>query len=176
MIAPVFGQNILVSDFDTDYGIKTLMLNNGNRLVFASENLDNNTADSDCQCENIYFGNVLWVFEVNNSFEIIKQKCFEREDLLQFLYFYEYSYDGGTRNETIFDLRDLWTANGNAPNVSEIYYLDNEVEVDFGGLLLKFNLDTYSFSEPIYYRAPVGAKGVEVTRSSQFIYIQGIKL
>ena len=44
MIAPVFGQNILVSDFDTDFGIKTLMLNNGNRLVFAPENLLNQTS------------------------------------------------------------------------------------------------------------------------------------
>ncbi len=164
MIAPVFGQNILVSDFDTDFGIKTLMLNNGNRLVFAPENLDNNTADSDCQCENIYFGNVLWVFEVNNSFEIIKQKCFKREDLQQFFYFYEYSYDGGTRTETMFDLRGLWTTNGNAPNVSEIYYVNDEIEVDFGGVLLKFDLQTYSFSEPIYYRAPVRAKGVVVDK------------
>ena len=165
MIAPVFGQNILVSDFDTDYGIKTLMLNNGNRLVFASENLDNNTAESDCQCENIYFGNVLWVFETNNSFEILNQKCFEREDLLPFFYFYEHTYQNDTGSPyTIYDYRDLWTSNSSAPNISDIYYVDDEIEVDFGGLLLKFNLETYSFSEPIYYKSPPNANSVVIDK------------
>tara|TARA_B110001469_G_C9361051_1_gene189114 strand:- start:216 stop:401 length:186 start_codon:yes stop_codon:yes gene_type:complete len=41
-------QEILISDFDVPI-VETLLLQNGNKLDFAFTNLDNNTADSDCQ-------------------------------------------------------------------------------------------------------------------------------
>ena len=160
-------QEISKSNFDNDGGIiETLVLSNGNKLNFSFDSLDNNTADSDCQCENIFFGEVLWVFETNNNFEIINQRCFTREDLLYFFYIDLPIPDPvvGSSN-TVYDNRSIWSFGG-APSIREAFYVDNEIYVHFledycegfsghlptgASQLLKFDLQSFEFHSPIHY-------------------------
>lgn len=162
-------QEISINYFDNDYGIiETIVLSNGNKLNFSYDNLDNNTADSDCQCENIFFGRVLWVFETNNNYEIINQQCFKREDLLPLFYIdlpIRQNPDFGPAN-TVYDNRSIWDSRSSCPSIRDVFYLDNEIYVHFledygivGGFhtptgasqLLKFDLSSFSFHSPIHY-------------------------
>jgi hypothetical protein len=161
-------QEISLGNFDNDFGIiETIVLSNGNKLNFSIDNLDNNTADSDCQCENIFFGDVMWVFETNNNFEIINQQCFTREDLLQ-LFYIDLPIpnpDSPFQNNTVYDNRSIWDG-FSCPSIRDVFYLDNEIFVHFledysrvGGIhtptgasqLLKFDLSSFSFHSPIHY-------------------------
>ncbi|MFT5297647.1 MAG: hypothetical protein ACI9YH_003683 [Colwellia sp.] len=153
-------QGISVSDFDGEGDIyETIVLQNGNKLNFAFEYLDNNTADSDCQCEEYSFGRVLWVFETNNNFEIVKQKCFKKEDLSSLFIFYNDSGSVVHNNSGIWD-------DECAPKIRDAFYLDEEIVVHFlanyagtgsfhlptsGSQLLKFDLSTFNFYGPIHY-------------------------
>lgn len=160
-------QEISINYFDNDFGIiETIVLSNGNKLNFSYDNLDNNTADSDCQCENIFFGDVMWVFETNNNYEIINQQCFKREDLLP-LFYIDLPIpnpDVGSSN-TVYDNRSIWDS-FSCPSIRDVFYLDNEIYVHFlddysivGGFhtptgasqLLKFDLSSFSFHSPIHY-------------------------
>ena len=160
-------QEISINYFDNDFGIiETMVLNNGNKLNFSYDNLDNNTADSDCQCENIFFGDVMWVFETNNNYEIINQQCFKREDLLP-LFYIDLPIpnpDVGSSN-TVYDNRSIWDG-FSCPSIRDVFYIDNEIYVHFlddysivGGFhtptgasqLLKFDLSSFSFHSPIHY-------------------------
>ena len=60
---------------------RSVNLNNGNILNISAVDLDYNTADSLCQCEEYQFGKVFWVYEMDSEFNIIKEKCFKREDI-----------------------------------------------------------------------------------------------
>jgi hypothetical protein len=158
-------QEILISDFDTSIK-ETLLLKNGNKLNFVTTNLDSNTADSDCQCENIFSGLVLWVFESNNNFEIVNQKCFKREDLLPLFVIDLPIFDPNTgSSNTVYNNRSIWELNS-SPQIKDAFYLDEEIVVHFlegyGGSssihyptgasqLLKFDLSTFTFYEPIHY-------------------------
>lgn len=158
-------QEISISDFDVPI-VETLLLKNGNKLNFAFENLDNNTSDSDCQCEDIFFGDVFWVFESNNNFEIVNQKCFQRDDLLPlFLINLPIPDPYSGASNTVYDNRGIWDYNG-WPGIKDVFYLNDEIVIhfleDYSGTstyyqptgashLLKFDLTTFNFYDPIHY-------------------------
>lgn len=164
--ASIYAQGFLISEYSADVDIiETIILNNGNRLNFAFDNLDNNTAESSCQCEEYSFGEVLWVFESNNDFEIINQKCFKEDDLSSLFYIdLPISPPNSGAINTVYDNREIW--NSCAPKIRDVFYLDDEIFVhfleDYAGTsgfyqptgasqLLKFDLTEFEFFDPINY-------------------------
>ena len=126
---------------------RSVNLNNGNILNISAVDLDYNTADSLCQCEEYQFGKVFWVYEMDSEFNIIKEKCFKREDI-------------------------DWSMNSCTPDIKSIFYLNDELvfhlmagaEGREGGVysgdinyyyptnyssIIKFDLETFEFYDQI---------------------------
>ena len=136
-----FSQNLTSTNFNSGDISNNIILKNGNTLNFASVNLDNWSADSDCQCTEYQVGKVFWVFETNNNLEIIKERCFSKD-----------GFPG------------IWL-NDCAPDINDIYYIDDEVVIHFlanssgqdytgpggGSSLLTFNLETFDFENPVVF-------------------------
>ena len=136
-----FSQNLTSTNFNSGDISNNIILKNGNTLNFASVNLDNRSEDSDCQCTEYQVGKVFWVFETNNNLEIIKERCFSKDE-----------FPG------------IWL-NDCAPDINDMYYIDDEVVIHFlanssgqdytgpGGdsSLLTFNLETFDFENPVVF-------------------------
>ena len=149
--------------------MKSIILNNGNSLNVAGVNLDNNTAESPCQCAEYQFGQVLWIFEMDTEFNIVNQKCFKKSDINDLFYFYP-------NTQTLHNESGVWGSSSCVPNIKDIFYLNGELTFHFlngafgGGdaynyplsnyyyptnnsAIVKFNSEDFNFYNPM--RVPV---------------------
>jgi len=152
------GQEMSISDFPVG---PSILLNNGNKLNFAYENLDDNTADSDCQCENVFSGTVYWVFETNSDYEIVNQNCITMDEW-EDLFYIDLPIPGpGGSSNTVYDNRALLGG-----CLKDVFYYGEDIAFhyleNYAGppnthnptgvsQLLIFDLDSFSFSDPINY-------------------------
>jgi hypothetical protein len=156
------------SDFSEFNWMKSFILKNGNSINLAGVNLDNNTANSPCQCEEYQFGQVFWIFEMDENNSIVNQKCYKKNDMESLFWIYT---DDTKKN--YYDARSVWDSNSCVPNVYDIFYLNDKLTFHFvngaeGGSLYKnnragsssvivsFNTETFNFENTRIVRVQEG--------------------
>ena len=159
-----FSQALTEIDFEGFHYQYNFILENGNILNVASVDLDNNTSSSLCQCTEYQFEERFWVFETNENFEIINERCFSMEDFQLIL----------NENWVPAITNDVFPYNCSAPNIYDVFYVGDDIvfhllEDSYGynyyypggsSVLIKFDLETFNFYDPIQYPTQISSNQI----------------
>ena len=164
-----FSQSVTEINFEGFHLQYNFVLQNGNTLNIAAVDLDNSTAESDCQCTEYQFGQRLWVFETDHNLEIINERCFSIEDFQLIL----------NENWVPAINNNVFPYNCNTPSIYDVFYQGDEIvfhlwEGSYGSnytgytsfsspigqsVLVKFNLEEFNFYDPIPYSVHLTGAG-----------------
>jgi len=180
LLAPFFlnGQNITETNFEGFHWQYNFILQNGNTLNIAAVDLDNTTAESECQCTEYQFGQRLWVFETDHNFEIINERCFSNEDFQLIL----------NENWVPAINNNVFPYNCNTPSIYDVFYEGDEIvfhlwEGSYGynyngetgfssgigtSILVKFDLEQFNFYDPIPYSVDLAGAGMYMVVDKTF--------